>query len=61
VAKRILRAGPASVRFKVRGAKADRLRRRVKRAGLRYLRVRLAFTTPEGKTYVVGGRSRLKG
>ena len=59
-AKTIPRAGTFSVRFKVRGAKADRLRKKVKKAGFRDLRVSLAFTTPEGKRYVVVGRSRLK-
>jgi uncharacterized repeat protein (TIGR01451 family) len=59
-ARSIPRAGTFSVRFKVRGAKADRLRKKIKRAGFRDLRVSLAFTTPEGKRYVVQGRSRLK-
>jgi CSLREA domain-containing protein len=60
VARTIPRAGTFSVRFKLRGAKADRLRKRVKRAGFRDLRVSLAFTTPEGKRYVVVRSARLK-
>ena len=60
VAKTITRAGTASVRFKLRGAKADRLRKRVKRAGHRDLRVSLAFTNLAGKRYVVEGSSLLK-
>ncbi len=60
VARTIPRAGTFSVRFKIRGAKADRLRKRVKRARYRDLRVSLAFTTPAGKRYVVDGSSRLK-
>ena len=60
VAKAITRAGTTSVRFKVRGAKADRLRKRVKRARYRNLRVSLAFTTPAGKRYVVDRSARLK-
>ena len=60
VGRTITRAGTFSVRFKLRGAKADRLRKRVKRAGFRDLRVSLAFTTPAGKRYVVDGRTRLK-
>ena len=48
------------MRFKLRGAKADRLRKRVKRARFRDLRVSLAFTTQAGKRYVVDGSARLK-
>jgi hypothetical protein len=60
VARTIKRAGTVSVRFKVRGAKADRLRKKVARARYRSLRVTLAFTNEAGKRYAIRRSVRLK-
>ncbi|HKH16824.1 MAG TPA: Calx-beta domain-containing protein [Solirubrobacteraceae bacterium] len=61
VGKAIKKAGTVSGRFKLRGAKADRLAKKVKRAGYRNIRVTLAFTTKAGKRYVVQRSASLKG
>ena len=54
-------AGTVAVRFKLRGGKADRLRRTVERAGYDKLRATVVFTTPAGQRFTVARSARLRG